>query len=79
MILDNADDMDVFYPKQSHMNDRATIAPTPLADHTPQSCNESILITPQNRDTVARLAGGHRSIEEILAFSEDHMCRSFIY
>ncbi|KAF2788012.1 hypothetical protein K505DRAFT_117610, partial [Melanomma pulvis-pyrius CBS 109.77] len=66
IILDNADDIEVFYPKQG----RAKVKQlgsfvTSLTDYLPQSCNGSILITSRSHDTAARLAGGHTNIKEI--------------
>ena len=71
MILDNADDVSVFYPKQGRAKDRFGSAPTPLADYLPQSRNGSILVTSRNKDVAARLVGGHRNIGEVVAFSEE--------
>ncbi|KAF2731975.1 hypothetical protein EJ04DRAFT_352484, partial [Polyplosphaeria fusca] len=71
MILDNADNMDVFYPKQGHANGRSGSASTSLAGFLPQSRNGSILVTSRNKDAAARLAGGHRSVKEVVMFGQD--------
>jgi tetratricopeptide (TPR) repeat protein len=57
VILDSADDGDVFYG--------ATDVPDgkPLASYLPQSRNGSILITTRNRDLARRLAGDQSIIE----------------
>jgi tetratricopeptide (TPR) repeat protein len=75
MILDNADDVDVFYPKQEPANDRSGSPSTSLTEYLPQTRNGSILITSRNKDTAARLAGGHRNINEIVTFGEDQALR----
>lgn len=67
MVVDNADDIDTFYPKQARIEDgRATT----LAAYLPQSRNGSILITSRSKDTAARLAGGYRNIQEVSAMDE---------
>ncbi|RFU31458.1 hypothetical protein B7463_g4861, partial [Scytalidium lignicola] len=71
MIVDNADDMEVFYPKQMRtMDESSPPAPTPLANYLPQSRNGSILITSRSKDAAARLAGGHKYIKEVPAMDE---------
>jgi len=79
MILDNADDVEVFYPKQTHVNDRSL---TSLTDYVPQSRNGSILITSRNKDAAARLAGGYSKIKEVVAFGEEqalHLLRNKLH
>ncbi|KAH0562120.1 hypothetical protein GP486_003180 [Trichoglossum hirsutum] len=63
MVLDNADNVEVFYPQPSHNQE-----PTrPLAAYLPQSHNGSILVTSRNRDTAARLTGGYKNVKEVQA------------
>ncbi|KAF1950535.1 hypothetical protein CC80DRAFT_228667, partial [Byssothecium circinans] len=71
MILDNADDVNVFYPKQAHASDRSCSSLTSLAEYMPQSRNGSILITSRNKDAAARLAGGYTRIKGVSALGED--------
>ncbi|RAO73452.1 uncharacterized protein BHQ10_009464 [Talaromyces amestolkiae] len=71
MIVDNADDIEVFYLKQTRTGDESSPpAPTPLATYLPQSRNGSILITSRSKDAAARLAGGYRNIKEVFAMDE---------
>ena len=57
MILDSADDRDVFYAGNSSREGK------PLADYLPQSPNGSILITTRNKDPASRLTRNHKNIE----------------
>ncbi len=57
MILDSADDRDVFYTANSSREGKL------LADYLPQSPNGSILITTRNKDLAYRLTGNHKNIE----------------
>ncbi len=68
MVLDNADDIGMFYPKQTRAEDR--MATAPLATYLPQSRNGSILITSRSNDAAARLAGGYKNIKEVRAMDE---------
>ncbi|RDL35922.1 uncharacterized protein BP5553_06534 [Venustampulla echinocandica] len=71
MIVDNADDIEVFYPKQTRtVNESSPPAPTPLATYLPQSRNGSILITSRSKDAAARLAGGRTYIKEVPKMDE---------
>ena len=65
MILDNADDIEVFYPKRTLARDESSAAAASLAAYLPQSRNGSILITSRSKDAAARLAGGHKKIMEV--------------
>jgi hypothetical protein len=59
MILDNADDIEMFYPRWSP-NRRKTYpatTPQPLASFLPKSRNGSIVITSRSMDVAERLAG----------------------
>ncbi|KAK3201035.1 hypothetical protein GRF29_213g764680 [Pseudopithomyces chartarum] len=70
LILDNVDDVDMFYPKQAHASDRFGSPSTSLAEYVPQCRNGSILITSRNKDAAARLAGGYPRIKGVTALSE---------
>jgi tetratricopeptide (TPR) repeat protein len=72
MILDNADDVEVFYPTLARKKDKSlTTASAPLAAYLPQSRNGSILITSRSKDAAARLAGCHNNIKEVRAMDEN--------
>jgi tetratricopeptide (TPR) repeat protein len=76
IILDNADDIKVFYPKESRSkDDQFGGFSTSLTDYLPQSCNGSILITSRSKDTAARLAGGYQNIREVHTFDEEQAMR----
>jgi hypothetical protein len=80
MIVDNADDIEVFYPKRTGTIDES-LAPisTSLVAYLPQSRNGSILITSRSKDAAASLAGGHKNIKEVSAMDESqalHLFRS---
>lgn len=71
MLIDNADDIDTFFPLPRVGQDEAVEGPsTPLMDYLPQSRNGSILITSRSRDAASRLAGGYHNIREVLAMDE---------
>ncbi|ORY63343.1 heterokaryon incompatibility protein-domain-containing protein [Pseudomassariella vexata] len=65
MILDNVDDIQVFYPKRYYQD-----SSTPLANYLPQSPNGSILFTSRSKDAAARLTGSYNNIKEIKAMDE---------
>jgi tetratricopeptide (TPR) repeat protein len=71
MILDNADDIEVFYPKQGRFKvGQLSNSTTSPIEYLPQSRNGSILITSRSKDAAARLAGGYQQIKEIDRLSE---------
>jgi tetratricopeptide (TPR) repeat protein len=71
MILDNADDIEVFYPSRARQRDESlATAAARLATYLPQSRNGSILITSRSKDAAARLAGGYNNIKEVRAMDE---------
>jgi tetratricopeptide (TPR) repeat protein len=71
MILDNADDIEVFYPKQGRFKvGQLSNSTTSPIDYLPQSRNGSILITSRSKDAAARLAGGYQQIKEVDRLSE---------
>jgi hypothetical protein len=65
MVLDNVDNVDVFYP-QSSRDQNSTPA---LAVYLPQSNNGSTLITSRNRDAAARLTGDYKNVKEVQAMN----------
>ncbi|KAF2175506.1 TPR-like protein [Zopfia rhizophila CBS 207.26] len=75
MVVDNADDSDVFFPPLHRTQAvRATIpgqAGEPLLDFLPQSPNGSILVTSRSQDVAHRLTGSHSSIIEVKPMDED--------
>ncbi|KAK2024242.1 TPR-like protein [Colletotrichum zoysiae] len=73
MVVDNADDVNVFYPKPNAVQCGASASRTdqPLASFLPQSSNGKILVTSRSRDVAERLTGGSRSVLSIEAMDED--------
>jgi hypothetical protein len=68
MILDNADDADIFFdqPKESSIEgSRLTSTPEPLARYLPQTPNGSILVTSRNRLAAAKLVGDHHNLIDV--------------
>ncbi|KAH8588907.1 P-loop containing nucleoside triphosphate hydrolase protein [Bisporella sp. PMI_857] len=71
MILDNADDVDVFYLSRApQRNESFATASARLVTYLPQSRNGSILITSRSKDVAARLAGNYNNIKEVHAMGE---------
>jgi tetratricopeptide (TPR) repeat protein len=71
IVLDNADDIETFYPKQTRTNNKQSgNSFTSLTDYLPQSPNGSILITSRSKDAASRLAGGYHNIKEVETFGE---------
>src|SRR5947209_2437521 len=64
MILDDVDDVETFFPKNSKNS-----LPS-LAAYNPQSRNRSVLISSQNEDAAAGLIGGYSSITEVRPMDE---------
>ena len=60
MILDSADDSDVFYGASANTRDGR-----PLATYLPQSRNGSIIITTRDRDLAFRLTGNYRNMVNV--------------
>ncbi|KAH8683388.1 hypothetical protein BGZ60DRAFT_524713 [Tricladium varicosporioides] len=78
MVVDNADDVEVFYPKQTRtINKSSPPGPTSLATFLPQSRNGSILITSRSKDAAARLAGGRTYIKEVPRMDESQSLSLF--
>jgi tetratricopeptide (TPR) repeat protein len=61
MVLDNIDNVEVFYPPSSGGPS------SPLAAYLPQCRNGSILITSRNRDAAAKLTGSYKNVKEVQA------------
>jgi hypothetical protein len=68
MVLDNADDVDVFFPRQSRKPEskfeRSADTSRPLAAYIPIS-HGSILVTSRSKDAAVRLAGSYKNIKEV--------------
>ncbi|WPJ65283.1 hypothetical protein SMAC4_13902 [Sordaria macrospora] len=64
VILDSADDVDVFFGAGSNPERR------PLADYLPQSPNGSLLVTTRNKNLACRLVGGYKNTIEIGPMAE---------
>ncbi|KAI0547607.1 P-loop containing nucleoside triphosphate hydrolase protein [Xylaria curta] len=63
MVLDSADDIDVFYNTQAMAGQRASQGEKkPLSAYLPQSSNGSIFITTRNRHLAYRLTGSYNNI-----------------
>jgi hypothetical protein len=66
MVLDSVDDFDIFFDESQRRE--ATVVrsnqPKSLAKYLPKSSNGSILVTSRNKDTAAKLTGGHNNIRE---------------
>jgi len=70
MVVDNADDMDVFYMRRGQRAIGSVSAgpilttseQQPIVSFLPQSYNGSIVITSRSMDVAERLVGGHRNI-----------------
>ncbi|KXJ84799.1 P-loop containing nucleoside triphosphate hydrolase protein, partial [Microdochium bolleyi] len=58
MILDNADNVEVFFPSLRNRPGTIVSKQRPLASLLPQSTNGRVLITSRNRDAAERLSGG---------------------
>ncbi|KAK1998319.1 TPR-like protein [Colletotrichum falcatum] len=73
MVVDNADDVNIFYPKPSAAPN-GSIAPQahqPLASLLPQSTNGKIVVTSRNKDVAERLTGSRWNVLCIDAMDED--------
>lgn len=65
MVLDSADDRDVFFETSGNNAGQRR-----LADYLPQSSHGSILVTTRSRDLALRLTGHHRNIIDIGPMTE---------
>jgi tetratricopeptide (TPR) repeat protein len=73
MVLDNVDNIEVFYPKEQDVPFGTTSAV--LAVYLPQSHNGSILITSRSKDAAVRLVGGYKNIKEVNAMDRSQALR----
>jgi hypothetical protein len=71
MIVDNADNFEIFFPSQQGGQDERSGSFLIPAAYLPQSRNGCILITSRNKDVAARLAGGYQNIREVSAMEEN--------
>ncbi|KAF2685485.1 TPR-like protein [Lentithecium fluviatile CBS 122367] len=71
MVVDNADDSEVFYPEPTEQDGRPVTTPARLATYLPNSRNGSILFTSRNKEAASQLASGYRNIREIPAMDTD--------
>ncbi|KAF4951309.1 hypothetical protein FGADI_7507 [Fusarium gaditjirri] len=62
MILDNADDINLFYPKGADER--------PLASFLPKRRNGTILVTSRSLDVAERLTGSHKNIFQVSTMDE---------
>ena len=58
MILDNADDADMYFPKYGKRNDKED----PIASYLPKTANGRILITSRDARAAEKLTGSHKTI-----------------
>ncbi|KAF2476848.1 uncharacterized protein BDR25DRAFT_309203 [Lindgomyces ingoldianus] len=70
MVLDNADDVEAFYPKRNYVRGDSQGILASLAAFIPQANNGSTLITSRSRDTATRLTGSSKNIKAVLAMDE---------
>jgi hypothetical protein len=76
IIVDNADDWSVFYPRREHeesSGDLSNVKNTTiaLARFLPQSANGSVLITSRSLDVATKLSGSDKDIIKIYTMNED--------
>ncbi|CAI6234983.1 unnamed protein product [Periconia digitata] len=76
MIIDNADDIDVFTSKtagsRGTQDDFASQATPTLLDCIPQSSNGSVLITSRSRDVAFRLTGSYSDVVRVHPMDQAH-------
>ena len=74
LILDNADDADIFFPPftaPATQTDAAIFKPSCLSRFLPQTGTGSILITSRDEGTAFRLSGGQKQVLRVGVMSED--------
>jgi hypothetical protein len=75
MVVDNADDLGVFFPPLHETEAVGATDPgqaaEPLSNFLPTSLNGSIVITSRSRDVAFRLTGSYASIFEVRQMDED--------
>jgi hypothetical protein len=62
IILDNADEMETFFPVRSQNGENQH---EPLASYLPKTGNGKIVITSRNRRVAEKLTGSHKAIQEV--------------
>ncbi|KAJ3569922.1 hypothetical protein NPX13_g5913 [Xylaria arbuscula] len=73
IVLDSADNIDVFYNMQAMARQTASEGEKkPLSAYLPQSSNGSILVTTRNRDLANRLTGRYNDIIDIGPMDQEH-------
>ncbi|RYP81689.1 hypothetical protein DL770_005827 [Monosporascus sp. CRB-9-2] len=74
MVLDSADDVNVFYGTDEKAKQTATIGEgmRPLWTYLPQSSNGSILISTRDKELAFKLTGDHKNIIEVGPMDQDH-------
>ncbi|RYP50881.1 hypothetical protein DL769_010894 [Monosporascus sp. CRB-8-3] len=74
IVLDSADDVNVFYGTDEKAKQTATIGEgmRPLWTYLPQSSNGSILITTRDKELAFKLTGDHKNIIEVGPMDQDH-------
>ena len=76
IIVDNADDSELFFPSRERTEalpaDRPDRSAPPLSDFLPQSPNGSILFTSRSRDAAFRLTGSHMDIVTVDPMNQEH-------
>lgn len=73
MVLDNADNAGVFFPKRelSQKEKESERASARLATYLPQNYNGSILITTRSKDAALRLTGSYKNIKQVEPMDEN--------
>ncbi|PON25783.1 hypothetical protein TGAM01_v205220 [Trichoderma gamsii] len=62
IILDNADEMETFFPSKSHDGENQR---EPLASYLPKTGSGKIVITSRSRSVTEKLTGSHKAIQEV--------------
>ena len=70
MVVDNADNGEVFYPKPAEQNEDASATLVRLEAYLPKTRNGSLLITSRNKEVAVRLAGGYTNTREVPVMDE---------
>ncbi|KAF5246035.1 hypothetical protein FAUST_1446 [Fusarium austroamericanum] len=81
MVLDNVDDVNLFYPRANASGNKAANQPTeenaiissdqwPLAAYLPKYSSGTILITSRSIDAAEKLTGSHKAIYRVSAMDE---------
>ncbi|RYP03247.1 hypothetical protein DL764_005294 [Monosporascus ibericus] len=79
IVLDSADDVNVFYGTDEKAKQTVTIGEgmRPLWTYLPQSSNGSTLITTRDKELAFKLTGDHRNIIEVGPMDQDHALTLF--